>query len=121
MAVITRWSYKRGGRKAGFHCIEICLENLFVEIGAKGLEGDLPNSHRNHKNRIFYLDILPKNLQIFASYGTHFINCFASLGFLCVRDAGHRGKKITVARCIFVLVFFVLKIYRRTIFNFSKL
>ena len=21
MAVITRWSYKRGGRKAGFHCI----------------------------------------------------------------------------------------------------
>ena len=20
MAVITRWSYKRGGRKAGFHC-----------------------------------------------------------------------------------------------------
>ena len=22
MAVITRWSYKRGGRKAGFHCID---------------------------------------------------------------------------------------------------
>ena len=21
MAIITRWSYKRGGRKAGFHCI----------------------------------------------------------------------------------------------------
>ena len=21
MAVITRWSYKRAGRKAGFHCI----------------------------------------------------------------------------------------------------
>ena len=20
MAIITRWSYKRGGRKAGFHC-----------------------------------------------------------------------------------------------------
>ena len=20
MAVLTRWSYKRGGRKAGFHC-----------------------------------------------------------------------------------------------------
>ena len=23
MAVITRWSYKRGGRKAGFHCIRL--------------------------------------------------------------------------------------------------
>ena len=30
MAVITRWSYKRGGRKAGFHCIGFgfFLENL---------------------------------------------------------------------------------------------
>ena len=26
MAVITRWSYKRGGRKAGFHCSTINKE-----------------------------------------------------------------------------------------------
>ena len=25
MAVITRWSYKRGGRKAGFHCTYVLL------------------------------------------------------------------------------------------------
>ena len=40
-----------------------------------------------------------KNLQInwsfFASYGTLAMNYFVSLGILCIRDAGHRGKKIT--------------------------
>ena len=29
MAVITRWSYKRGGRKAGFHC-NLKLKNISV-------------------------------------------------------------------------------------------
>ena len=29
MAVITRWSYKRGGRKAGFHCISYFYVILF--------------------------------------------------------------------------------------------
>ena len=33
---------------------------------------------------------------IFASCGTRAMNYFASLGILCVRDAGRRGNKITV-------------------------
>ena len=35
MAVITRWSYKRGGRKAGFHCISLSLgkENRSLSEG----------------------------------------------------------------------------------------
>ena len=35
---------------------------------------------------------------IFASYRTHAPICFASWGFLCIRDAGNRGKKITKYR-----------------------
>ena len=33
MAVITRWAYKRGGRKAGFHCIlaqGFCLLKIVI-------------------------------------------------------------------------------------------
>ena len=30
MVVITRWSYKRGGRKAGFHCNALYIEVLFT-------------------------------------------------------------------------------------------
>ena len=45
-------------------------------------------------------DILEKHLKIdqsiFASYGTHTTNYFASLGiFICIRDAGRRDNKIT--------------------------
>ena len=36
MAVITRWSYKRGGLKAGFHCIFI--ENNNTKNGKKKKE-----------------------------------------------------------------------------------
>ena len=32
MAVITRWSYKRGGRKAGFHCNKFSSESLLGRI-----------------------------------------------------------------------------------------
>ena len=31
MAVITRWSYKRGGRKAGFHCIICSQKNTTIK------------------------------------------------------------------------------------------
>ena len=35
MAVITRWSYKRGGRKAGFHCIvEPFLGSIVITVEA---------------------------------------------------------------------------------------
>ena len=44
-------------------------------------------------------DILQKHFQIdrpiFASYRTRAMNFCASLGFLCIRDTGCRGNKIT--------------------------
>ena len=36
MAVITRWSYKRGGRKAG-HCIEFRVFNFRTMFGLRVL------------------------------------------------------------------------------------
>ena len=32
MAVITRWSYKQGGRKAGFHCIRNAGTYMYYTI-----------------------------------------------------------------------------------------
>ena len=58
-------------------------------------------SHRNHTNRTFYKNIFilidPSN---FAPYRTHVIDfCVLRLWrFLCVRDTGHRGNKITDTR-----------------------
>ena len=42
MAVITRWSYKRGGRKAGFHCT-ILFEILLSTFGSVQFLKTLPD------------------------------------------------------------------------------
>ena len=50
MAVITRWSYKRGGRKAGFHCTcdignfrgHICCPQATQELPKKHCEAEPP-------------------------------------------------------------------------------
>ena len=48
---------------------------------------------------IFYQNNLQINQSFFASYGMHFMNIIILLlwRFLCIRDAGHRGNKITEA------------------------
>ena len=59
------------------------------------------NSHRNHTNRAFYKNIfILIDRSNFAPHRTHVIDfCVLCLwGFFCVRDAGHRGNKITDTR-----------------------
>ena len=59
----------------------------------------LNNSHNKchgnkyYTDRIFLETPVQIDHSIFASYRTHAPICFASWGFLCIRDAGHRGKK----------------------------
>ena len=47
---------------------------------------------------------------IFASYGIHAMNYFASLGFLCVRYASCRGNKITFSTILDLFDVFYLGI-----------
>ena len=61
------------------------------------------NSHRNHTNRISYKKHLQIDQLIFASYMGRMPYTFVHFGgFLCIKDAGWRGNKITV------LIFFII-------------
>ena len=71
VAVIARWPYYRGGRKAGFHC------NMHLKTGYS----------TKKVSKFIYRSLRPAGRipWIILRFG----------GFSCVRDAGHRGSKIT--------------------------
>ena len=66
-------------------------EGTRINMYLKSLNNNYINSHRNHMNRIFYKNIF-KSLDL-CVHRTHPVNYFASLGILCMRDAGFRGNK----------------------------
>ena len=45
MAVITRWSYKRGGGKAGFHCTCNFVQHLYLTVILEIKGGEDPGIH----------------------------------------------------------------------------
>ena len=51
MAVITRWSYKRGGRKAGFHCIHFSIFGQFFELSR-------PSVSCPYANKLIYCEFV---------------------------------------------------------------
>ena len=66
MAVITRWSYKRGGRKAGFHCMEIaCVQTSPISFVARG-KGNRRRLHAGKYGKV--LENVEALLSLFSKY-----------------------------------------------------
>ena len=73
------------------------------------------NSHRNHTNRISYKKHLQIDQLIFASYLGRMPYTFVHFGgFLCIKDAGRRGDKITVLIFFIIIMIIVLLVHGKS-------
>ena len=73
------------------------------------------NSHRNHTNRISYKKHLQIDQLIFASYMGRMPYTFVHFGgFLCIKDAGRRGDKITVLIFFIIIMITVLLVHAKS-------
>ena len=73
------------------------------------------NSHRNHTNRISYKKHLQIDQLIFASYMGRMPYTFVHFGgFLCIKDAGRRGDKITVLIFFIIIMIIVLLVHGKS-------
>ena len=73
------------------------------------------NSHRNHTNRISYKKHLQIDQLIFASYMGRMPHKFVHFGgFLCIKDAGRRGHKITVLIFFIIIMIIVLLVHGKS-------
>ena len=73
------------------------------------------NSHRNHTNRISYKKHLQIDQLIFTSYMGRMPYTFVHFGgFLCIKDTGRRGDKITVLIFFIIIMIIVLLVHGKS-------